>query len=290
MVPMAVFDAAAAMATIEREGISVMNGSPTIYSSILDHPDRDRYDLSTLRVAATGAAVVPQRLVERARTELPFQNFVTAYGLTECCGTATMCRSTDSTETVAATNGSALPGVELRVVDPSGADLPSNEPGEVLVRGGNVTRGYWRDDIATAAAIDPAGWLHTGDIGTLDDAGNLKITDRLKDLFIVGGFNVSPAEVEQVLARHPDVSEVAVVGVPDVRLGEVAKAFVLVKPGHGLHEDEVIAWCRERLANFKVPRSVEVVDALPRNASGKVLKRELREFVVARRPGSEHHT
>jgi acyl-CoA synthetase (AMP-forming)/AMP-acid ligase II len=276
MVPMPVFDPALALQLIERERISVMNGSPTIYSSILDHPDRDSYDVSTLRIAATGAAIVPQRLVERARSELPFRNFITAYGLTECCGTATMCRDTDSTETVAATNGSALPGVELRVTDPFGVDVPVGEPGEVLVRGGNVTLEYWRDPEATRAAIDPDGWLHTGDIGTLDANGNLKITDRLKDLFIVGGFNVSPAEVEQVMARHPDVSEVAVIGVPDQRLGEVAKAYVLPKHGRQPVESEMIAWCRERLANFKVPRSIELVTALPRNASGKVLKRELR--------------
>jgi acyl-CoA synthetase (AMP-forming)/AMP-acid ligase II len=280
MVPMPVFEAAEAMALIERERITVMNGSPTIYSSILDHPDRDRYDLSTLRVAATGAAVVPQQLVERARTELPFKNFITAYGLTECCGTATMCRTTDSTEIVAASNGSALPGVELRVVDIDGTELSAGQPGEVLVRGGNVTRGYWRDPTATADAIDADGWLRTGDVGTLDDHGNLKITDRLKDLFIVGGFNVSPADVEQVLARHPDVSEVAVIGVPDDRLGEVAKAYVIAKHGRSPSEAEVIAWCRERLANFKVPRFVEVVDALPRNASGKVLKRDLRALAA----------
>ncbi|HEY3737907.1 MAG TPA: AMP-binding protein [Jatrophihabitans sp.] len=277
LVPMGVFDTVEAMRLIEREGISVMNGSPTVYSSILDHPDRARYDLSTLRVAATGAAMVPQRLVERARTELPFQNFITAYGLTECCGTATMCRNTDTTETVAATNGAPLPGVAVRIVDIQGRDVAPGEPGEVLIRGGNVTTGYWQDERATAEAIDADGWLHSGDIGTLDDRGNLKITDRLKDLFIVGGFNVSPAEVEQVLARHPDVSEVAVVGVADQRLGEVAKAYVIVKHDRQPAAEELIAWCRERLANFKVPRSVEIVGELPRNASGKVLKRELRE-------------
>jgi acyl-CoA synthetase (AMP-forming)/AMP-acid ligase II len=139
-----------------------------------------------------------------------------------------------------------------------------------------VTFGYWQDTQATKEAIDPDGWLHTGDIGSLDAAGNLKITDRLKDLFIVGGFNVSPAEVEQVMARHPDISEVAVVGVPDSRLGEVPRAFVKPKPGTSPQAEQIIAWCRERLANFKVPRSVIFVAALPRNASGKVLKRELR--------------
>jgi HIP---CoA ligase len=285
MVPMAVYDPVTAMQMIERERISVMNGSPTIYTAILDHPDRPRYDLSSLRVAATGAAIVPQRLVERARTELPFRNFITAYGLTECCGTATMCRRADSTRTVAATNGAGLPGVELRIVDRAGAVLPPGEPGEVLIRGGNVTRGYWQDPQATAEAIDAGGWLHTGDIGTLDADGNLKITDRLKDLFIVGGFNVSPAEVEQVMARHPDISEVAVVGVPDGRLGEVAKAYVITKHDRQPAAQDVIDWCHERLANFKVPRSVEFVATLPRNASGKVLKRELRQAPAAS-PGS----
>ena len=174
------------------------------------------------------------------------------------------------------TNGSALPGVELRVIGLDGGAVGSAEPGEVLVRGPNVTPGYWCDPDATAAAIDPDGWLHTGDIGSIDAAGNLKITDRLKDLFIVGGFNVSPAEVEQVMARHPDISEVAVVGIPDPRLGEVPSAYVIPKPGTAPGEEQIIAWCRERLANFKVPRSVVFVSALPRNASGKVLKRELR--------------
>ena len=276
MVPMPVFDPVEAMRLIEDRRITVMNGSPTIYTSILDHPERDRYDLSSLRLAATGAAIVPERLVERARTELPFQNFITAYGLTECAGTATMCRPDDSDEVVSTSNGSALPGVELKIIGQDGAGAPAGQPGEVLVRGANVTRGYWRDPEATKAAIDTGGWLHTGDIGSLDPGGNLKIIDRLKDLFIVGGFNVSPAEVEQVMARHPDISEVAVVGIPDPRLGEVARAFVKPKPGVTPAADEIIAWCRERLANFKAPRSVVFVAELPRNASGKVLKRELR--------------
>jgi HIP---CoA ligase len=288
MVPFPVFDVAAAMATIERERITVMNGPPTIYAGILDDPRRAQFDLSSLRVAATGAAVVPEVLVERARTELPFENFITAYGLTECYGTATMCRASDSTETVARTNGAALPGVELRVVDRGGQDVPAGTAGEVLVRGRNMTPGYWQDADATATVIDAGGWLHTGDIGTVDEAGHLKITDRLKDLFIVGGFNVSPAEVEQVMARHPAIREVAVVGVADPRLGEVARAFVIAAHGQTVSEEQLIEWCRERLANFKVPRSVTFVAALPRNASGKVLRRELR--AQAAEPGGQPGT
>jgi acyl-CoA synthetase (AMP-forming)/AMP-acid ligase II len=276
IVPMAVFDATDALRLIERERVSVMNGPPTVYYSLLENPDKEKYDLSSLRVAATGAAVVPVALVERARTELPFDRFVTAYGMTECIGTATMCRETDSPETIANTNGRAVPGVELRVVDPDGHDVGAGEPGEVLIRGANVTPGYWEDPASTAKAIDADGWLHSGDVGTLDARGNLKITDRLNDLFIVGGFNVSPAEVEQVLARHPAIAEVAVVGVPDARLGEVPRAFVIPRHGAEVVAEDIVAWARERLANFKVPRTVSVVGELPRSASGKVLRRELR--------------
>ena len=276
IVPLAVFDADEALRLIETERISIMNGSPTIYYALLESPRRESTDLSSLRRAATGAAVVPVALIERSRVDLPFERLVTAYGMTECIGTATMCRDGDGDEVIANTNGRAVPGVELRVVDREGRDLPPGESGEVLIRGANVTPGYWEDPEATAAAIDADGWLHSGDIGHLDEAGNLKITDRLKDMFIVGGFNVSPAEVEQVLARHPLVSEVAVVGVPDERLGEVPRAYVVRRRGAEGSAEEVVSWARERLANFKVPRSVEFVDDLPRNASGKVLKRELR--------------
>jgi HIP---CoA ligase len=276
MVPLPVFDPVTAMAAIERERVTVMNGPPTIYSSILDSPRRAEFDLSSLRLGATGAAVVPQALVERVRSELPFQNFITAYGLSECCGTATMCRASDPAQTVAGTSGAPLPGVEVRVVDQDGQSAAAGTPGEVLIRGGNVTLGYWQDPESTAAAIDADGWLHTGDIGRLDAASNLKITDRLKDLFIVGGFNVSPAEVEQVMAYHPGICEVAVVGVPDPRLGEVARAYVIPMHGTAPSQEQVIDWCRERLAGFKVPRSITFVESLPRNASGKVLRRELR--------------
>jgi HIP---CoA ligase len=280
IVPMPVFDATEAMRLIERHRVSVMNGPPTIFYALLESPHRGSFDLRSLRVAATGAAVVPVAMVERARTELPFEHFITAYGMTECFGTATMCRIGDSAEVIANTNGRALPGVRLRVVDPDGREMGPAEPGEVLIGGANVTPGYWEDPRATAEAIDADGWLHSGDVGTLDKDGNLKITDRIKDLFIVGGFNVSPAEVEQVLARHRAVSEVAVIGVSDPRLGEVPRAYVVPRrdadPDAEPDADEIIAWARERMANFKVPRSVVFVATLPRNASGKVLKRELR--------------
>ncbi|MFJ4711417.1 FadD3 family acyl-CoA ligase [Streptomyces sp. NPDC088785] len=270
MVPQPVFDVDTVLANIAAERISVLPGPPTLHQSLLDHPARDTHDLSALRVVVTGAAVVPLRLVERLRGELRVATVLTAYGLTEASGIVTMCRRGDDPETIASTSGRAIPGTELRVAAPPG------EPGEILVRGFNVMREYFEDPAATREVITEDGWLHTGDVGVLDDGGNLRITDRIKDMFIVGGFNAYPAEIEQLLGVHPDVADVAVVGVPDGRLGEVGKAYVVRRPDSVLTGDDLIAWARREMANYKVPRTVQFVPGLPRNASGKVLKRELR--------------
>jgi acyl-CoA synthetase (AMP-forming)/AMP-acid ligase II len=266
LVPQAVFDAGEAMRLAEAERITVLPGAPTIYQMILDHPERAARDLSSLRLAVTGAAGVPVALVERMRRELSFETVLTAYGLTEAV-VATMCRPGDPPEVVSATSGRAAAGFEVKI----------GRSDEILLRGPNLMLGYLDDPEATAAAIDGDGWLHTGDAGRLDAAGYLTITGRLVDMYICGGFNVYPAEVEQVLARLDGVAESAVVGVAEPRLGEVGKAFVVARPGFALAEEDVLAFCRERLANYKVPRRVEFRDALPRNPSGKVLKRLLKE-------------
>jgi acyl-CoA synthetase (AMP-forming)/AMP-acid ligase II len=219
-------------------------------------------------------------------SELTFTSIVTGYGLTECTGIVTMCRHTDDPETIANTAGRPIPDVEVRAVDEAGIDVPAGRPGEVVVRGYNVMAGYIGDPEATGSAIDADGWLHTGDIGVFDADGNLRITDRLKDMFIVGGFNAYPAEIENMMMEHPAVGQVAVVGAPDRRLGEVAAAFVVPRAGAAIDEAELIAWCRERMANYKVPRSIRVVDALPLNASGKVLKYVLRERVGTSSPAA----
>jgi acyl-CoA synthetase (AMP-forming)/AMP-acid ligase II len=264
IVPQAVYDPIAAMRLVQDEKITVLPGAPTIFQTILDHPDRDTYDLSSLRFAVTGAAVVPVALVERMQKELSFDVVLTAFGMTEAV-VATMCRPGDPPDLVARTCGRAVAGFETRI----------GEHGELLLRGPNVMLGYLDDPAATAATIDADGWLHTGDVGSLDEAGYLTITDRLKDMYISGGFNVYPAEVEQALARLDGVAEAAVIGVPDERLGEVGLALV-VRVGE-LTGERVIAYCRERLANYKVPRRVEFVPTLPRNPAGKVLKTVLRE-------------
>ncbi|MFD7980629.1 FadD3 family acyl-CoA ligase [Streptomyces sp. NPDC059071] len=266
MVPQPVFNVDTVLANIAAERISVLPGPPTLHQSLLDHPSRAAHDLSTLRLVVTGAAVVPLRLVERLRAELGVATVLTAYGLSEASGIVTMCRRGDPAEVIATTSGRAIPGTEVRL----------SETGEVLVRGFHVMRGYFEDEEATAAAVDGDGWLHTGDVGVLDEAGNLRITDRIKDMFIVGGFNAYPAEIEQLLGLHPDIADVAVIGIPDPRLGEVGKAFAVRRPGARVTADDLIAWSRREMANYKVPREVEFVTELPRNASGKVVKGELR--------------
>ncbi len=280
LIPHLTFDPLRALQAIEQHRITVLPGPPTIYQTLLDHPARHEYDLSSLRFAVTGAATVPIVLVERMQTELDIDIVLTAYGLTEANGMGTMCRADDDAVTVATTCGRPFAGFELRidVTHDDDAASTAEKSGEVLLRGPNVMLGYLADPEATAAAIDTDGWLHTGDIGVVDEAGNLRITDRLKDMYICGGFNVYPAEIEQVLTRMPGVADAAVIGVPDQRLGEVGRAFVVTRPGSELDEAAVIAYTREHLANFKAPRSVRFVEMLPRNAGGKVLKPQLREM------------
>ncbi|MFF4330135.1 fatty acid--CoA ligase family protein [Streptomyces sp. NPDC001591] len=277
MVPQPVFDVDTVLANIAAERISVLPGPPTLHQSLLDHPQREHHDLSALRLVVTGAAVVPLQLVERLRTELRIATVLTAYGLSEAGGIVTMCRRGDPAEVVAATSGRAIPGTELRITGPDGSACPPGTPGEVRVRGYHVMRGYFEDPEGTARTLTPDGWLRTGDVGVLDAAGNLRITDRIKDMFIVGGFNAYPAEIEQLLGLHPDVADVAVVGIPDPRLGEVGKAYAVRRPGSTLTADDLIAWSRREMANYKVPREVEFVPSLPRNASGKILKTRLRD-------------
>jgi acyl-CoA synthetase (AMP-forming)/AMP-acid ligase II len=283
ILPHAVFDAAAVLERIGRERVSVLPGPPTLYQSMLAHPERGRYDLSCLRLAATGAAVIPVELVHRMRDELGFDTVVTAYGLTEACGVVTMCRCDDDPQIIASTSGRAIPGVEVRCVGADGGEVARGEPGEVLVRGYNVMRGYFDDDEATRETIDAAGWLHTGDVGVMDAAGNLRITDRIKDMFIMGGFNCYPAEIESLMFAHEEIAQVAVIGVPDERMGEVGKAFVVPVPGARPTAEGIVRWCREHMANYKVPRHVEIVSELPMNALGKVTKFVLRERESAAR-------
>jgi acyl-CoA synthetase (AMP-forming)/AMP-acid ligase II len=284
IVPLTVFDAEAALRLVQQERITVFPGAPTVYTTLLDHPRRSAYDLSSVRLAVTGATVVPVPLLERVRTELGFTDVITAYGLTESCGTATVCPPDTDPHRLSTSCGRAIPGTEVAIVDPEGRPLPPGEHGEIVIRGYNVMVGYFEDPGATAAAIDSDGWLHTGDIGWMDADGFLRVTDRIKDMYVVGGFNVYPAEVERMLARHAAVAEAAVVGEPDPRMGEVGHAFVRLRPGTAVTAEELTGFCREEMANFKVPRRITFVDELPRTASGKVQKFRLRPPGESPRP------
>ena len=277
IVPLPAFDGDAVLRTISEHRITVLPGPPTLLHSILEHPDRHDHDLSSLRLTVTGAAAVPVELIRRLRDERIFEVILTAYGLTESSGLVSVSRPEDPPEIISRWSGEVIADVEVQVVDDQGRSVPTGEPGEILVRGFNVMQGYVGDPDATAAAVDPDGWLHTGDIGVQDDVGRLRITDRKTDMFIVGGFNAYPAEIEDLLLACDRVGQVAVVGMPDARMGEVGAAFVVARHGAAIEPDEVIAWARAHMANYKVPRLVEVVDELPVNAGGKVDKARLRD-------------
>ncbi|MCV7228967.1 FadD3 family acyl-CoA ligase [Mycolicibacterium komossense] len=268
VLPVPVFDIGRVVELIERENVTMLPGPPTLYHSLLEVPDKSR--LSSLRAAVTGSADIPVELIRRVRSELPFRSIMTGYGLTEG-GTVTASRPGDSFEDIATTVGQACDGMELHVAD----------DGELLVRGYNVMKGYLDDSVATDEAIDPDGWLHTGDLATIDGDGRVRIVGRKKDMFIVGGFNAYPAEIEGFLLEHPAVAQAAVIGVPDDRLGQVGKAFVVPKDAADTGiaeadlEAELITWSRQRMAGFKVPRSMVFLPALPLNATGKVMKDQL---------------
>jgi acyl-CoA synthetase (AMP-forming)/AMP-acid ligase II len=276
LVPHAVFEVQSVVDRVAEERITVLPGPPAIFQSLLNHPDFATFPLDSLRLSVTGAAVVPVELIARMKADLRLDSVITAYGLTETHGTATICEPSDSIETIATTVGHPLDGLVLRIVDDDGNDQPTGEPGEVLVRGFNVMSEYFNAPDATAVAIDASGWLHTGDVGYLGEDGYLRIVDRKKDILIVGGFNVSAAEVESILLHRDDIAQVAVVAAPDERMGEVGAAFVVARSGRTVDPAEVVAWCRQQMANFKAPRYVYLVDALPTNSTGKVQKPELR--------------
>lgn len=271
MMPIGRFRPDALMSMIERDRISILAGPPTLFHRVLDElPGRD---VSALRVAICGAAAVPPELIRRLLSRVGLERMINAYGLME--GTVvSMTRQHDPVEVIAATTGRAVPGVRIRVVDDAGRDLPPGERGEILVGGYGVMRGYWQDAERTAETVDGEGWLHTGDVGTLDADGNLAIVDRKKEMFIVGGFNAYPAEIEALLLHHPGIAQAAVIGVPDDRLGEVGHAFVV--PSSPVEPDEIIAWARANMSNYKAPRAVTVLDELPANVNGKIDKPALR--------------
>ncbi|MBM3660250.1 MAG: long-chain fatty acid--CoA ligase [Actinobacteria bacterium] len=269
-----VFDASQVVDDIERHRITTVWAAPAMVRGILDVPGIESRDLSSVRVLIAGGEKMPIPFIERLRATFPSCWFADAYGLTETVSGDTFL-DRESTVTKLGSVGRPCQYLELDLWDETGASMPPGEQGEIVLRGPKVFAGYWRDPEATATAF-AGGWFHTGDIGVRDDDGYLYIVDRLKDLVISGGENIASSEVERVLYEHEAVAEVAVVGRPDERWGEVPVAFVVLQDGATVEPDALIAHCRDRLAKFKVPKAVTFVDELPRNPSGKILKRELR--------------
>jgi acyl-CoA synthetase (AMP-forming)/AMP-acid ligase II len=276
IVPIAVFDPNAALDLVERLRLTVLAGPPNLFAQILAHPQLAERDTTSLRWAIVGAASVPTELVRGMQHQLGFERVTNAFGLIE--GSAvTMTRPGDPPEIVASTAGRAVSGMETRIADDADRPVPVGERGELQLRGYGVMHRYWDAPDLTAAAFTADGWLRTGDIGVLDKAGNLSIVGRKKEMFIVGGFNTYPAEIENLLLHHADISHAAVVGVPDAALGEVAWAYVVPRAGAAVSETDVIGWSRSNMSNYKVPRRVLLVDALPVTANGKVDKLTLQK-------------
>jgi acyl-CoA synthetase (AMP-forming)/AMP-acid ligase II len=279
--PVAVFDGLKVMEMIDHHRITHMPGSPTMFWPLLDDPRRSEYDLSSLRSVVVGAASVPLELVRRLKDEIGVEQALNGYGLTENHAIIATSRRGDSPERVTSRVGRVIEGIEVKVVDTDGNDLGRNVEGELWVRGYTTMTGYYGDPEATASVFTDE-WLHTGDVGVLFDDDYISVTDRKKDIYITGGFNVAPAEVEASLLEFGPIGQVAVVGIPHPTFGEVGAAFVVPIPGQSVTPEAVIGYAKEHLANYKVPRLVEIVDSLPLNATGKVLKGDLRDRLAGR--------
>jgi acyl-CoA synthetase (AMP-forming)/AMP-acid ligase II len=278
--PVATFDAGEMLAMIERERITQLSGAPTVFFSLLHHPDFEKRDVSSLRSGHTGGAKTPPDIIRACYDKLGFEVFLTSFGQTEATAMIATNRIGDPIEAIVGTVGRPIPQEEWRIVDGQGRDVAEGESGELLVRGPNVMQGYFEDPEQTAATIDGEGWLHTGDVAAMDTEGRLRILDRIKDIVIVGGFNAYPVEIEITLGQHPAIAEVAVIGLPDERMGEVTAACVVLKPGEALTQSDLTEWARERMANYKVPRHLFILVDMPRTPLGKVQKFELRQMVT----------
>lgn len=281
------FDPEEWMTLVETEKANRAMMVPTMLKQLLDHPDFKKHDLSSLRVITYGAAPMPLPVIRKALEEFPGVNFINAFGQTETASTITSLGPEDHVLTGTeeekekklqrlASIGKPMADVEMKVIDDDGKEVPQGEVGEILARGKRVMSGYWKDDEKTAKTIDKDGWVHTGDVGYVDEDGYYFLSGRSSDMIIRAGENISPEEIENVIREHPMVEDVAVIGVPDETWGEEPRAVVIPKKGEKPTEEEIMEWCRQGLASFKRPRSVVFVDDLPRNPMGKLIKKDIR--------------
>ena len=275
------FDPLATLETIEAERCTALYGVPTMFIAEMDHPDFDKFDLKSLRTGVMAGSPCPIAVMKRAVERMYLRELVIAYGMTETSPGSTATTTDDPIERRVSTVGRALPHVEIKIVDAAGRLVPRGVPGELLSRGYLVMQGYWNDEEKTREAIDSAGWMKTGDLATMDDAGYCNIVGRIKDMVIRGGENVYPREIEEFLYRHPKIQDVQVIGVPDRRYGEELCAWVRLHPGEVASADEIRAFCEGRIAHYKIPRYVKFVDAFPMTVTGKIRKFAMREAMIA---------
>ena len=284
------FDPLAVLHTVEGERCTVLYGVPTMFIAELDHPEFARFDLSSLRTGTMAGSPCPIEVMRRVVGALHMEEVTIAYGMTETSPVSFQSAVDDPIERRVSTVGRVHPHVEVKIVDEEGKVVPRGVPGEILTRGYSVMRGYWDDEAKTAEAIDRAGWMHTGDRGTIDEDGYGNIVGRIKDMVIRGGENVYPREIEEFLYRHPKVQDVQVIGVPDEKYGEELCAWIRLRDGEDADADEIKAFCKERIAHFKVPRYVKFVDGFPMTVTGKVQKFKMREAMIAALAGAEGET
>jgi fatty-acyl-CoA synthase len=280
-VPVEFFNPEECLRLIEKEKITHFTGTPTMYLDILNHPNFTKYNLTSLRTGMTGASPASVRMINDVRSKMGIKTICNGYGMTENSGATTMTCGADSAEVMAKTTGKPLPGVEIKIVDlKTKRDLPKNQIGELCTRGWIVMKGYYKMENETAKCFDENGWFHTTDLGYIDDEDNFVITGRIKDMFISGGTNVYPAEVENFLYTFPKIHQVAIVSVPDERMGERGMAFVILKEGQTSSEKEILDFCKDKIANYKIPKYVKFVNEIPMAGVGKVQKFKLQESAL----------
>jgi len=281
MVPVEIFDPLKVLQTIEKERCTAVHGVPTMFIAELEHPEFSKFDLTSLRSGIMAGSNCPIEVMKKVISEMHASEITIAYGQTESSPVITQTRTDDPIELRVATVGRALPDVEVKIVDiETGATLPPGKQGELCTRGYLVMKGYYKMPEETAKAIDAEKWLHTGDLAIMDENGYCKITGRIKNMIIRGGENIYPREIEEFLYTHPKVSDVQIYGVPDRKYGEQVMAAIVLKKGVEMTEDEVKGFCKDRIANYKIPRYVKFVDGYPMTASGKIQKFKLREMAI----------
>ena len=281
MVPVEIFDPLKVLQTIEKERCTAVHGVPTMFIAELEHPEFAKFDLSTLRTGIMAGSVCPIEVMKRVVKDMHLTEITSVFGQTESSPGITQSRTDDPIELRVATVGRALPGAEVKIIDiETGETLPPGKQGELCARGYMVMKGYYKMPEETAKVVDKDGWLHTGDLAIMDENGYCKITGRIKQMIIRGGENIYPKEIEEYLYTHPAISDVQIYGVPDKKYGEQVMAAVILKKGVAMTEEEVMAFCRGKIANYKIPKYVKFVDSYPMTASGKIQKFKLREMAI----------